>query len=159
MPNNRTASLSGNIDQLAAVGMTRRWRKSRLCRPGGKHLPIQSATASHLSCSLGAARQSAVLNRLRRALAQEVSENVPTWRRVLAFINPYSWAFTRGEDTLIFNYFGLTMSQELPADSKTDSHADDSASQPADDQNLQQAISVLQTLASQSKSRYSAEMM
>ena len=39
------------------------------------------------------------------------------------------------------------MSQELPADSKTDSHADDSASQPADDQNLQQAISVLQTLA------------
>ena len=39
------------------------------------------------------------------------------------------------------------MSQELPADSETDSHADDSACQPADDQNLQKAISVLHALA------------
>ena len=39
------------------------------------------------------------------------------------------------------------MSQELPADSETDSHADDSASQPIGDQNLQRAISVLHTMA------------
>ncbi|MEC7892823.1 MAG: AAA family ATPase, partial [Pseudomonadota bacterium] len=45
------------------------------------------------------------------------------------------------------------MSQELPADSETDSHADDSASQPADDQNLQKAISVLHALASLVKKR------
>ena len=39
------------------------------------------------------------------------------------------------------------MSQELPADSNTDSRGDVSPSQPAADQNLQQAISVLHTLA------------
>ena len=88
------------LDQLAAVGMTRRYGESRehfAARAANTFPTIQSATASHLSCSLGAARQisSVDWNRFRRALAQEVSENVPTWRRALAFINPYSWAFTR----------------------------------------------------------------
>ena len=39
------------------------------------------------------------------------------------------------------------MSQELPADSNTDSREDVSPNQPAADQNLQLAISVLHTLA------------
>ena len=48
------------LDQLAAVGMTRRYGESRehfAARAANTFPTIQSATASHLSCSLGAARQ------------------------------------------------------------------------------------------------------
>ncbi|MAJ55616.1 MAG: hypothetical protein CBC67_06170 [Gammaproteobacteria bacterium TMED107] len=88
------------LDQLAAVGMARHYGESRehfAARAAHAFPSIQTATASHLACALGATRQTSSLDwdRFRRALAKEVNENVPAWRRALALINPYSWAFTR----------------------------------------------------------------
>ena len=88
------------LDQLAAVGMTRHYGESRehfATRAAHIFPSIQTATASHLACSLGATQLTGSLDweRFRRSLAMEVNENVPTWRRALALVNPYSWAFTR----------------------------------------------------------------
>tara|TARA_B100001057_G_scaffold125873_1_gene124685 strand:+ start:1947 stop:4085 length:2139 start_codon:yes stop_codon:yes gene_type:complete len=88
------------LDQLAAVGITRNYGESRehfAMRAATTSPTIQTATATHLACSLGINRQSRsdYWDSLRREVNKEVSENIPGWRRAIGLLNPYSWAFTR----------------------------------------------------------------
>ena len=89
------------LDQLAAVGVTRHYGESReqfAARAAATSPTIQTATTTHLETSLGARGASNAgtdWKALRHAIAEEIGQNIPLWRRTLAMLNPFSWLFTR----------------------------------------------------------------
>ncbi len=89
------------LDQLAGVGVIRHYGESRerfAVRAAATSPTIEPATATHLARSLGASDGDSTTTdwkTIRRAIAKEIGQNTPRWRRALAFCNPYSWLFTR----------------------------------------------------------------
>ncbi|HAU24643.1 MAG TPA: hypothetical protein DCX09_08190, partial [Gammaproteobacteria bacterium] len=89
------------LDQLAGVGVIRHYGESRerfAARAAATSPTIEPATATHLARSLGASDGDSTTTdwkTIRRAIAKEIGQNTPRWRRALAFCNPYSWLFTR----------------------------------------------------------------
>jgi len=90
------------LDQLAAVGLYRQYGESRenfaqrvqTVAPSMKQL-----TDLHLALALGSTNDETFDNAnwtaLRRAIAQEINHNTQTWKRVIAWINPLSWLFSK----------------------------------------------------------------
>lgn len=90
------------LDQLAAVGLYRQYGESRenfaqrvqTVAPSMKQL-----TDRHLALALGSTNDETFDNAnwtaLRRAIAQEINHNTQTWKRVIAWINPLSWLFSK----------------------------------------------------------------
>lgn len=89
------------LDQLAGVGVIRHYGESReqfAARAAVTSPSIEPATATHLARSLGANHSDSAATdwkTIRRAIAKEIGQNTPRWRRALAVCNPYSWLFTR----------------------------------------------------------------
>ncbi|MEX0619944.1 MAG: transglutaminase domain-containing protein [Pseudohongiellaceae bacterium] len=90
------------LDKLAAVGIRRRYGESReafALRVGNMAPSFPKITRGHLSHALGgehhAGPQALDWASLDRSVADELEQQTPLWKRVLAAVNPYSWLLTR----------------------------------------------------------------
>ena len=90
------------LDRLSAIGLHRHYGESReqfALRASQIAPTIKAMTDSHLACSLGVPTPNRS-NRLQWHLFQstitrEISTNTTTWKKMLAWINPFSWIMTR----------------------------------------------------------------
>ncbi|GJM12220.1 MAG: hypothetical protein DHS20C12_06230 [Pseudohongiella sp.] len=103
-PTNKQYRLSyrAMLDQLAAIGLHRRFGESReqfarrvtLVAPS-----MQSLTDRHLALALGSQTDDGLDAKnwaeLRSRIAQEIANNTQTWKRVIAWINPFSWLLSK----------------------------------------------------------------
>jgi protein-glutamine gamma-glutamyltransferase len=90
------------LDQLSAVGLHRRFGESR--EQFARRVEIvspsmQEMTAQHLALALGSADKSSIdagkWSQLRNAIAAEINHNTQTWKKVLAWLNPFSWLLSK----------------------------------------------------------------
>jgi len=90
------------LDQLAAIGLHRQFGESReqfakrveLTAPS-----MQKLTDQHLASALGSQHKiemdAAAWTEMRKSIALEISHNTQTWKRVLAWVNPFSWLLSK----------------------------------------------------------------
>ncbi|MBL4573407.1 MAG: hypothetical protein JKY86_10095, partial [Gammaproteobacteria bacterium] len=90
------------LDQLAAIGLHRKFGESReqfalrvkIIAPS-----MQKLTDKHLALALGSQKKDSIdaakWAELRSAIAKEISLNTQTWKRVAAWINPFSWLLSK----------------------------------------------------------------
>lgn len=90
------------LDQLSAIGLRRQFGESReqfALRARTVAPSMQQMTQQHLALALGAADKNSVeqINwlELRRAIADEIKLNTETWKKVVAWLNPFSWLLTK----------------------------------------------------------------
>jgi len=90
------------LDQLSAVGLQRKFGESReqfANRAAAVAPSMQAMTEQHLALALGAADKSSYSAeqwlQLRQAVAREIQHNTATGKKVLGFINPVSWLFSK----------------------------------------------------------------
>lgn len=90
------------LDQLAAVGLYRQYGESRENFARRVHAVAPSMTQltdRHLALALGSDdRQrfdAANWTALRTTIQREINHNTETWKRVVAWINPLSWLFSK----------------------------------------------------------------
>ncbi len=90
------------LDQLAAVGLHRKFGESReqfARRVQGVAPTMQQLTEQHLAAALGARKADGAdpqkWLQLRNKIAEEISLNTQTWKRVLAWLNPFSWLLSK----------------------------------------------------------------
>ena len=90
------------LDQLSAIGIHREFGESReqFAIRAGKVAPsMQKMTQQHLALALGSADKTHYERHtwlaLRKAIAAEISHNTYTWKRVIAWINPFSWLLSK----------------------------------------------------------------
>lgn len=90
------------LDQLAAVGLHRKFGESReqFARRVQDVAPtMQQLTEQHLAAALGARKDDSSdpqkWLQLRNKIAEEISLNTQTWKRVLAWVNPFSWLLSK----------------------------------------------------------------
>ena len=90
------------LDQLAAIGLHRQYGESReqFARRVEAVAPsMQKLTNQHLALALGSQDKNsfdaARWAELRSAIAQEIGRNTQTWKRVVAWINPFSWLLSK----------------------------------------------------------------
>jgi len=91
------------LDQLASVGMIRKWGESpeafarRLSREANI-ASLRPLTRRHLGAAFGAHDGPDVVRAMLRDLkgvSRELRDATPWWLRFLGALNPYSWLFTR----------------------------------------------------------------
>lgn len=87
------------LDMLSARGLRRRYGESREAfarRVGAMAPSFEQLTGHHLSVALG--RQPGVdganWTALNQRVRQEIGQHTPWWRKLLAFIDPFSWLRT-----------------------------------------------------------------
>lgn len=84
------------LDRLSEVGLRRRFGESRE-RFAERAAPLSptfgALTSEHLRCALGGrpGRDPEELRRFAAAVAPEIAERVPLWRRGVGTANPFSW--------------------------------------------------------------------
>lgn len=90
------------LDQLAAVGIYRRYGESRehfAERVQDVAPSMRQLTERHLALALGSDSRTHLdaenWTQLRTDIAQEINRNTRTWKRVIAWINPLSWLFSK----------------------------------------------------------------
>ena len=90
------------LDQLAAIGLHRQFGESReqFARRVEFVAPsMQKLTNQHLALALGSQDKNsfdaAKWAELRSTIAQEIGRNTQTWKRVVAWINPFSWLLSK----------------------------------------------------------------
>ena len=90
------------LDRLSAVGLYRNFGESREKFADRVNTTIPSLkpmTNTHLSLALGGnvpnTGQQQKWNELDRAVRKEVNTSTVTWRKVIAFFNPFSWLLTK----------------------------------------------------------------
>lgn len=88
------------LDRLAEVGMKRKFGESRESfaeRTQGHAPSFVELTRHHLSWALGSAERlpAAQFSRLMVGVENEIRGSTPVWRRVLGFLNPFSWLLAR----------------------------------------------------------------
>jgi len=90
------------LDKLSAVGLHRDYGESReqFANRASELAPsIRQLTNSHLACALGGSDGAASSNRqwaaLRDSIDKEIQHNTVTWKKILAFLNPFSWLMTK----------------------------------------------------------------
>jgi hypothetical protein len=88
------------LDRLAEVGASRRFGETReqfAARVSVTAPSFTALTTQHLGWALGSRRlaRRAELRQLRARLHSELRGSVPTWRRWLGIVNPFSWMFAR----------------------------------------------------------------
>ena len=90
------------LDRLSAVGIYRNFGESRekFAERVNTTIPsLKPMTNTHLSLALGGnvpnIAQQQKWNELDRAVRKEVNESTVTWRKVIAFFNPFSWLLTK----------------------------------------------------------------
>ena len=101
-------SYRATLDTLSALGLRRRYGESReaFARRISDMTPsFTNMTNSHLMAALGSDNATAKIVTidiakqpdwllLERQVRKEVSQHIPWWKRVIAFINPISWMKT-----------------------------------------------------------------
>lgn len=88
------------LDHLADVGLRRRYGESRerfAARLASAFPSLARLTDQHLGSSLGSSQvcPAGDFEQLRRQLAGELGERIPTWRRWLGALDPISWMWVR----------------------------------------------------------------
>ncbi len=86
------------LDRLAEVGLKRRFGESResfAARAEATAPSFVQLTAEHLGWALGSARRGDGVSGLMVGVEHELRSSVPTWRRLLGFLNPFSWLMVR----------------------------------------------------------------
>ena len=86
------------LDQLAAVGIHRRFGESRedFARRAGTTAPaLEAMTAWHLAHALGGRPGKEDWSGMRRRLGAEIRGNIGAGRRLLAVLHPFSWLRAR----------------------------------------------------------------
>tara|TARA_B110000444_G_scaffold27669_1_gene22779 strand:+ start:107 stop:2242 length:2136 start_codon:yes stop_codon:yes gene_type:complete len=90
------------LDQLAAVGLHRQFGESR--EQFSRRVEIvapsmQKLTDKHLALALGSQNKNSIdaakWTELRSTIAQEIGRNTQTWKKVVAWINPFSWLLSK----------------------------------------------------------------
>ena len=94
------AAFRAALDHLADVGLRRRYGESRerfASRLATAFPSLARLTAQHLGSSLGSRQvcPAGDFENIRRQLADELGENIPTWRRWLGALDPISWMWVR----------------------------------------------------------------
>ncbi len=90
------------LDAFAAIGKSRRAGESResfAMRMGSLSPTMQRLTAAHLAAALGGMQQAqytqAEWQDMTRHVRKDIQSHVPAWKRLLGFLNPFSWLFSR----------------------------------------------------------------
>jgi len=92
------------LDKLSAIGFSRRRGESRedFARRVSELSPsFASITGRHLSYALGSIQdQPATIDssqwlQLNREINAQISSNIPTWKKLLAWLNPFSWLMSK----------------------------------------------------------------
>jgi len=90
------------LDQLAAVGLHRQFGESReqfALRVEEVAPTMQKLTNQHLALTLGSQDKGSIdaakWAELRKKIAQEIGRNTQTWKRVAAWVNPFSWLLSK----------------------------------------------------------------
>jgi protein-glutamine gamma-glutamyltransferase len=88
------------MDRLAEVGFRRHHGESRehfAARVRGAFPSFEAVTEQHLRWALGSRRlnEPDSLRGLARELGTELGRGIPTWRRALGWLNPFSWVGVR----------------------------------------------------------------
>lgn len=90
------------LDQLAAVGLYRQYGESRehFAERVTEVAPsMRQLTDRHLALALGSAKTSSLdaeyWTQLRSSIAAEINSNTQTWKKVIAWVNPLSWLFSK----------------------------------------------------------------
>ena len=90
------------LDRLSAIGVHRRFGESRerfASRASDVAPSIIELTESHLSCALGDSRADKSRNcdwqKLNKMIQQEIISNTKPRRRLIGFVNPFSWLLTK----------------------------------------------------------------
>ncbi|MEX0964363.1 MAG: transglutaminase-like domain-containing protein [Pseudohongiellaceae bacterium] len=102
LDNQYRLSYRAMLDQLAAIGLYRQFGESRESfakRVQAVSPSMQLMTDRHLALALGAQDPSRFdaknWTELRTAIATEISQNTQPWKKVIAWINPLSWLFSK----------------------------------------------------------------
>ena len=90
------------LDRLSAIGVHRRFGESRerfASRASDVAPSIIELTESHLSCALGdshaAKSRHCDWQKLNKMIQQEIISNTKPRRRLIGFVNPFSWLLTK----------------------------------------------------------------
>lgn len=90
------------LDTLASIGLSRRAGESRESfaqRVAGYSPAMKDLTQAHLATAMGS-RQPPNFNHaqwhaMAATVRQELHASIPQWKRVLGWLNPFSWLFSR----------------------------------------------------------------
>jgi transglutaminase-like putative cysteine protease len=89
------------LDSLAAVGMRRRIGESREAfaeRVSSMSPAMTLLTRAHLQCALGQQTNASAAiewRQLTQQVNQQIKNNTPGWKILLAYLNPFSWLLSR----------------------------------------------------------------
>ena len=90
------------LDRLSAIGLHRDYAESReefAARVSQTAPTLARMTDSHLACALGKGYRKnndiQQWNTLSASVKKEIQNNTRSWRRLIAFLNPFSWTMTR----------------------------------------------------------------
>ncbi len=90
------------LDRLSAVGITRHYAESRedfADRLTASVPSLSSMTNAHLAAALSTPQanppQTDWWSKQRASINDEIAANTKAWKRTLAFLNPFSWLFSR----------------------------------------------------------------
>lgn len=88
------------LDRLAEVGLKRHFGESResFAQRAGRRAPsFVELTQQHLRWALGSMErgQAGRISNLMVSVESEIRRSTPAWRRVLGFLNPFSWLMAR----------------------------------------------------------------
>lgn len=90
------------LDQLAALGISRRYGESReqfATRASAAAPSMTTLTAKHLEIALGASEQASLdkqqWQQLKSAIALELRQSASTWRRIGSVLNPVTWLWSK----------------------------------------------------------------
>lgn len=90
------------LDQLSAVGLHREFGESReqfATRAKQIAPSMEKMTQQHLALALGSADKNCYQQerwlQLRSAIAGEIRTNTETWKKVIAWVNPFSWLLSK----------------------------------------------------------------
>ena len=90
------------LDRLSAVGLHRDFGESReqfAMRASQTSPTLARMTDYHLACALGQADREEISTQqwhtLSAGVTKEIKYNIATWRKVVAFLNPFSWIMTK----------------------------------------------------------------
>ena len=90
------------LDRLSAIGLHRGYAESReefAARVSQTAPTLARMTDSHLACALGKGHRKKndiqQWNTLSASVKKEIQNNTRSWRRLIAFLNPFSWTMTR----------------------------------------------------------------
>lgn len=90
------------LDTLASIGLSRRAGESResFAQRVAKYSPaMKDLTKAHLATAMGSSQPPAYSHAQWHAMAasvrQELHTSIPQWKRVLGWLNPFSWLFSR----------------------------------------------------------------